>query len=58
MRVIPATIVAACLLAATSFAQAGMPIPAFGTTHADYFYGPVPVTAMTAGSGAPASAPS
>ncbi|HEY1499665.1 MAG TPA: L-ribulose-5-phosphate 4-epimerase [Acidobacteriaceae bacterium] len=30
---------------ATSFAQAGMPIPAFGTTHADYFYGPVPVTA-------------
>jgi L-ribulose-5-phosphate 4-epimerase len=22
-----------------------MPIPAFGTTHADYFYGPVPVTA-------------
>jgi len=29
---------------ATSFAQAGMPIPAFGTTHADYFYGPVPVT--------------
>ena len=30
---------------ATSFAQAGMPIPALGTTHADYFYGPVPVTA-------------
>jgi len=30
---------------ATSFAQAGMSIPAFGTTHADYFYGPVPVTA-------------
>lgn len=30
---------------ATSFAQAGLPIPAFGTTHADYFYGPVPVTA-------------
>jgi L-ribulose-5-phosphate 4-epimerase len=30
---------------ATSFAQAGMAIPAFGTTHADYFYGPVPVTA-------------
>ena len=29
---------------ATSFAQAGMSIPAFGTTHADYFYGPVPVT--------------
>lgn len=29
---------------ATSFAQAGLPIPALGTTHADYFYGPVPVT--------------
>ena len=29
---------------ATSLAQAGLPIPAFGTTHADYFYGPVPVT--------------
>ena len=29
---------------ATSFAQAGMQIPALGTTHADYFYGPVPVT--------------
>jgi L-ribulose-5-phosphate 4-epimerase len=29
---------------ATSFAQAGIPIPALGTTHADYFYGPVPVT--------------
>ena len=27
---------------ATSFAQAGMAIPALGTTHADYFYGPVP----------------
>jgi L-ribulose-5-phosphate 4-epimerase len=33
---------------ATSFAQAGMEIPAFGTTHADYFYGPVPVTAPLA----------
>ena len=33
---------------ATSFAQAGLPIPAFGTTHADYFYGPVPVTAPLA----------
>lgn len=30
---------------ATSFAQAGLPIPAFGTTHADYFYGSIPVTA-------------
>lgn len=29
---------------ATSFAQAGMEIPALGTTHADYFHGPVPVT--------------
>jgi L-ribulose-5-phosphate 4-epimerase len=29
---------------ATSWAQAGMEIPPFGTTHADYFYGPVPVT--------------
>lgn len=29
---------------ATSFAQAEMAIPALGTTHADYFYGPVPVT--------------
>ncbi len=29
---------------ATSFAQAGLPIPALGTTHADYFHGPVPCT--------------
>jgi L-ribulose-5-phosphate 4-epimerase len=29
---------------ATSFAQARLPIPALGTTHADYFHGPVPVT--------------
>ena len=29
---------------ATIFSQAGMPIPALGTTHADTFYGPVPVT--------------
>jgi len=29
---------------ATAWAQAGMEIPAYGTTHADYFYGPVPVT--------------
>lgn len=34
--------------AATSWAQAGVGIPAFGTTHADYFYGEVPCTrAMT-----------
>ncbi|MBK8157918.1 MAG: L-ribulose-5-phosphate 4-epimerase [Rhodospirillaceae bacterium] len=29
---------------ATIWAQAGRPIPALGTTHADYFHGPVPVT--------------
>jgi len=29
---------------ATSWAQAGKSIPALGTTHADYFYGPVPCT--------------
>lgn len=35
--------------AATAFAQARREIPCFGTTHADYFYGPIPVTApMTA----------
>lgn len=31
---------------ATSFAQAIRPIPAFGTTHADYFYGEIPVTRL------------
>jgi L-ribulose-5-phosphate 4-epimerase len=30
---------------ATAWAQACREIPCFGTTHADYFYGPVPVTA-------------
>jgi L-ribulose-5-phosphate 4-epimerase len=30
---------------ATAWAQACRPIPCFGTTHADYFRGPVPVTA-------------
>lgn len=35
---------------ATIWAQSGRPIPAYGTTHADYFYGPVPCTrAMTNG---------
>jgi len=35
---------------ATSWAQAGRPIPCLGTTHADYFHGPVPVTEpLTAG---------
>src|SRR5664279_5425181 len=29
---------------ATAWAQARKPVPCFGTTHADYFYGPVPVT--------------
>jgi L-ribulose-5-phosphate 4-epimerase len=29
---------------ATIFAQAGRPIPAYGTTHADYFYGEIPCT--------------
>jgi L-ribulose-5-phosphate 4-epimerase len=30
--------------AATAWAQAGRSIPPFGTTHADHFHGPVPVT--------------
>ncbi|HEX4231040.1 MAG TPA: L-ribulose-5-phosphate 4-epimerase AraD [Bryobacteraceae bacterium] len=29
---------------ATAWAQAGVDIPAYGTTHADYFPGPIPVT--------------
>ena len=29
---------------ATTFAQAGLAIPPLGTTHADYFYGPIPCT--------------
>jgi L-ribulose-5-phosphate 4-epimerase len=29
---------------ATAWAQARRPIPCFGTTHADYFHGPIPVT--------------
>jgi len=41
---------------ATAFAQAGRPVPIFGTTHADYFYGDIPVTrkmsAAEIGSGA------
>lgn len=31
-------------LHATAFAQAGKPLPCLGTTHADHFYGSVPVT--------------
>jgi L-ribulose-5-phosphate 4-epimerase len=35
---------------ATAWAQASRPIPCLGTTHADYFHGPVPVTEpLTAG---------
>lgn len=35
---------------ATSFAQAGQAVPVLGTTHADYFYGEIPVTRkMTSG---------
>jgi L-ribulose-5-phosphate 4-epimerase len=30
--------------AATAWAQAGRSIPCLGTTHADYFYGPIPIT--------------
>src|SRR5256885_9525699 len=30
--------------AATAWAQSGREIPCFGTTHADYFHGPIPVT--------------
>lgn len=29
---------------ATAFAQAGKPIPTYGTTHADYFHGTIPCT--------------
>ncbi len=29
---------------ATAWAQSGLAIPALGTTHADYFHGPVPIT--------------
>ncbi len=31
---------------ATAWAQAGREIPCFGTTHADYFHGAIPVTAQ------------
>ena len=31
---------------ATAWAQAGCEIPCYGTTHADYFHGPIPVTAQ------------
>ena len=29
---------------ACAWAQAGMPVPCYGTTHADYFYGEIPIT--------------
>ena len=29
---------------ATAYAQSGKPLPCYGTTHADYFYGDVPIT--------------
>ena len=32
---------------AVGWAQAGRDIPAYGTTHADYFYGPVPCCSLT-----------
>jgi L-ribulose-5-phosphate 4-epimerase len=35
---------------ATAWAQAEKPIPCLGTTHADYFHGPVPVTARLSAS--------
>ena len=35
---------------ATVWAQAARPIPCLGTTHADYFYGPIPVTEHLRGS--------
>ena len=31
---------------ATTFAQMNREVPAFGTTHADYFYGPIPCTRL------------
>jgi L-ribulose-5-phosphate 4-epimerase len=34
---------------ATAWAQAGRPIPPFGTTHADHFRGPVPCSRMLTG---------
>ncbi len=33
-------------LYATAWAQGGKPVPALGTTHADYFHGPVPCTRL------------
>ena len=33
-------------LHATAWAQSGRPVPALGTTHADYFHGPIPCTRL------------
>lgn len=33
-------------LYATAWAQTGQSVPALGTTHADYFYGPIPCTRL------------
>jgi L-ribulose-5-phosphate 4-epimerase len=33
-------------LFATAWAQSGQPVPALGTTHADYFHGPIPCTRL------------
>ena len=33
-------------LHATAWAQTGRPVPALGTTHADYFHGPIPCTRL------------
>src|SRR5262249_29737258 len=33
-------------LFATAWAQSGRPLPALGTTHADYFHGPIPCTRL------------
>jgi L-ribulose-5-phosphate 4-epimerase len=33
-------------LLATAWAQSGKPVPALGTTHADYFHGPIPCTRL------------
>ena len=38
---------------ATAFAQAGRPIPNFGTTHADYFNGEAKYARMKAGGANP-----
>ncbi|HLH54813.1 MAG TPA: L-ribulose-5-phosphate 4-epimerase AraD [Verrucomicrobiae bacterium] len=36
-------------LHATAWAQTGRPVPALGTTHADYFHGPIPCTRLMTG---------